>query len=278
MAEQFADIRTMIVAMASNTIAGAIAFTPKLVGALFVMTMGWLFARLVRALLERSIRAGLDDLLERSGATRVLERTSMTAAPSEILGRVVYWLLMLMFVMGASEILGLTAVTNAITRLLGYIPSVVSAAIILAAGIFLARFVANVVVSGATAAGISYASGLGAVTRTSIVVMVGVVTAEQLGIDTQILTTVITVTVAAVTFGMGLVFALGGRHVVSAILAGHYLRQTITEGSTVEVLGEQGVVEEIGSVSTTLRRGNELVRIPNNRVVDEIVRETPPAS
>lgn len=275
MTEQFEQIREMIFSMASDVVAGLIAFTPKLVGALVVLLVGWLFAKIVRAILVRSIRVSLDGVLEKSGLTEVLERSAMTAAPSEILGRVVYWLLMILFVMGAAEIIGLTAVTNAIQRLLGYIPSVVSAAIILAAGIFLARFVSNIVASAATAAGISYAAGLGSVVRISIVVMVGVVTAEQLGIDTQILVTVITVTVAAITFGMGLAFALGGRQVVYAILAGHYLRQTVSEGNSVEVLGEAGVVEEIGAVTTAVRSGDKVVRIPNHRMIEEIVKQTP---
>ena len=45
-----------------------------------------------------------------------------------------------------------------------------------------------------------------------------------------------TVTVAAVTAGMGLSFALGSRDIVTAILAGHYLRQSLPEGEAVEAV------------------------------------------
>ena len=76
------------------------------------------------------------------------------------------------------------------------------AALLLAAGVFLARFIGKLVASAGSAANLSYAKGLGAVAQTSIVVMVAVVTLEQLGVDTQILVTVITVTVAAITAGV----------------------------------------------------------------------------
>jgi hypothetical protein len=273
MSEGIVEIREMMISMVSDVASGVVAFAPKLIGALLVLLVGWAIARLVQFGFERSVRGGLDSLLERTGIAQTLERTAMTTTPTAILGRVLFWLIMILFIMGASEIIGLSAVTNAIKQILGYLPSVISASIILAAGIFLARFVANVITSGAMAANISYARGLGAVARISIVVLVGVVTVQQLGVDTEILVTVITVSVAAMAFGMALAFALGSRNVVGAILAGHYVRQSLPEGAVVEVAGERGVVEEIGPINTLIRDGERACRIPNGRMIEEIVKE-----
>ena len=272
MTEQFTEIRELLLSMVTNTATGVVEFLPKLIGALLVLLVGWLIARLLRTVLERSIRAGLDALLDRTGVSQALERTNLTATPSEILGGVLYWLLMIMVFMAASQILGLDAVSTAIARILGYIPSVISAALVLAAGVFLARFVGNVVTSGAAAANVSYAEGLGAVARTAIVVMVGVVTLEQLGVDTQILMTVITVTVAAIMAGMGLAFALGAKDVIRNILASHYLRQTLPTEAELEVAGERGVVQEIGPIHTVFRNGDQTFRVPNARLVDEVIK------
>lgn len=272
MNEQVQQIQDLIVSMATDTLAVVVSFTPKLIGALTVLILGWLLARLLRLGIERSIEVGLDALLERSGITQVLERSAISMTPSKLVGQVVFWLVMIGFIMAASNILGLNAVADAITRIFGYIPNVISAALVLAAGIFLARFVGNVVTSGATAANLSYAQGLGAVSSTSITVMVAVVTLEQLGVDTQILITVITVTVAALTAGLSLAFALGARDVVRGILAGHYLRQSLPEGSPLEVAGDRGVVEEIGPIATVFRDGERTWSVPNTRLLDEIMR------
>ncbi len=269
MNEQFDVIKQMLIDMMTNVTAGTIEYLPKIVGALFVLLLGWIIAKLLRAILVRSVSVSLDGLLERSGFMETLENASMSAQPSHIIGSVAYWLVMISFVMGAAEILGLTAITNAITRIFGYIPAVISAALILAAGVFLSRFIGNVVSSAAAAANLSYAKGLGAVAQTSIIVMVVVVTLEQLGVDTQILITVITVTVAAITAGMGLAFALGSRDIVSAILAGHYLRQTLPEGEVVELEGRRGIVEQIGPIATTFRDGTNKWTVPNRRLMDE---------
>jgi small-conductance mechanosensitive channel len=103
--------------------------------------------------------------------------------------------------------------------------------------------------------------------------MVGVVTLEQLGVDTQILITVITVTVAAITAGMGLAFALGARDIVRGILAGHYLRQSLPLGEPIEVAGERGVVEQVGPLATTFRDGESSFSVPNSRLADELVKQ-----
>ena len=272
MNEQFEQIRQMLIDMLTNVTGLTIDFLPKFIGALVVLFVGWILAKLVRAILVRSVQVSLDGLLERSGLMATFERASITAQPSQIVGAVVYWLLFTLFVMAAAEILGLSAVTTAITRILGYIPSLVSAALLLAAGVFLARFVGNVVSSAGTAANLSYARGLGAVSQMSIVVLVVVVTLEQLGVDTQILVTVITVVVAALTAGLGLAFALGSRDIVTAILAGHYLRQTLPEGEPVEIDGRRGVVDEIGPIATTFRDGTDKWTVPNRRLMNDVIR------
>lgn len=272
MSEQFEEIREMLTSMLTASAGAVIGFLPKLIGALLVLLIGWVVARLASALLRRAVSGGLDAFLERLNVHAALERSSIAATPSEILGGVLYWFIMIFFVMAASEVLGLSAVADAITRILGYVPSVISAALVLAAGVFLARFVGNLVTSAGTAADLSYARGLGSVAQTSIVVMVGVVTMEQLGVDTQILVTVITVTVAAITAGMGLAFALGSREAVRGILAGHYLRQSLSSSTTLEVAGERGVVEEIGPMRTAFRDGERRFSLPNARLAEELIK------
>ena len=115
MNDQFAEIQDMLVGMVTNVAGGAIEFLPKLVGAFAVLLLGWIIARVLRAILVRSIQVSLDALLERSGLMEALERASITAQPSQIVGGVAYWLVLILFVMGAAEIVGMTAVTAAIT-------------------------------------------------------------------------------------------------------------------------------------------------------------------
>ncbi len=101
--------------------------------------------------------------------------------------------------------------------------------------------------------------------------MVGVLTAQQLGVDPQLLMTVITALIAAAALATSLAFALGSREVVGAILASHYIRQSLAEGDVIEVDGRKGQVERIGPVDTLLRDGESSWSIPNAKLLRETI-------
>ena len=147
----------------------------------------------------------------------------------------------------------------------------IAAAFIVVIGLLLARFVQRLVSSGAAAANLVYARQLGSAAHGTVVVMVGVLTAQQLGVDTQLLMTVITALIAGAALAMGLAFALGSREVVGAILAGHYIRQSLAEGDVIEVENRKGRLERIGPVDTLLRDGESSWSIPNVKLLRETV-------
>jgi small-conductance mechanosensitive channel len=120
-------------------------------------------------------------------------------------------------------------------------------------------------------AGFPEAEKLGAATHGIVILVIGVVAVEQLGLKTDILVTVIAVLVA--TFGLttGLAFALGSRTLVTHILAGHYLRQSLTTGESVEVGGRKGTVERVGAVNTVFRKGDRSWTVPNAALLEDVV-------
>lgn len=100
----------------------------------------------------------------------------------------------------------------------------------------------------------------------------GVIALEQLGVRTEIVVTVLTAVVAALGVTVGIAFALGARPVITHILAGHFLRQSLPPGGSVEIGERRGVVERVGSVDTLLRDGERAWSISNGRLLDEIVQ------
>ena len=58
---------------------------------------------------------------------------------------------------------------------------------------------------------------------------------------------------------------------VRSILAGHYLRQSLPAGTSIEVAGQRGVLEQIGPISATLRADDRTWSVPNARLMDEVI-------
>lgn len=247
-------------------------FLPSLTATLVILGVGWLVSRLVAAVSERVLlQLGLDRAAARLGLTARLREAGVSPAPSHLVARLVFWVLMLTFVLSAVETLGLSAVTATIDRLIAFLPNVIAAGLIFVLGLLLARLVRNLISSGAAAAELPQASRLGSLAEIVVALVVGVVALEQLGIETQMVVTVVTAVVGAVAVTVGVAFALGARPVITHILAGHFLRQSLPSGGSVEVGGQRGVVERVGAVDTLVRNGEHSWSIPNGRLIEEIV-------
>ena len=247
-------------------------FLPSLIATLVILGVGWLVSRLVAAISERVLlQLGLDRAAARLGISETLREAGVSVLPSYIVGRLVFWILMLTFLLSAVETLGLSAVTATIDRLIAFLPNVIAAGLIFVLGLLLARLVRNLVSSGAAAAELAQAPRLGSLAEIVVALIVGVVALEQLGIETQMVVTVVTAVVGAVGVTVGVAFALGARPVITHIFAGHFLRQSLPSGGSVEVGGQRGVVERVGAVDTLLRDGEQSWSIPNGRLIEEIV-------
>jgi hypothetical protein len=247
-------------------------FLPSLVGAVLILLLGWLLSRSLELAAGRALRGfGLDRAATRLRVAEVLERAGIRMALSEVVARLLFWLLMLTFVLSSVETLGLTAVTATIDRLIAYIPNLIGAALIVLLGLLGARLIGSVVSSAAAAAGLPGAPRVGFLAQILMGGIVLVVAVEQMGVATDVLVAPLTALLAAAGLSAGLAFALGAHPIVTHILAGHFLKQSLPRDSFVEVGGERGVVERIGATDTLLRSGEKSWSVPNARLLDLVV-------
>jgi len=252
-----------------ETLAG---FLPSLVATVVIIGVGWLVSRVVAAVAERLLRQlGLDRAAARLGLSQTLREGGLASDPSRIVARLVFWVLMLTFLLSAVETLGLSAVTLTIDRLIGFLPNVIAAGMIFVLGLLLARLVRNLVSSGAAAAALGQAARLGSLAHGTVVLVASVVSLEQLGVETGVIVMVLTAGVGAIGVTVGVAFALGARPVITHILAGHFLRQSLASGGSIEIGGRRGVIERVGAVDTLVRDDERSWSIPNGKLLEETV-------
>ena len=70
---------------------------------------------------------------------------------------------------------------------------------------------------------------------------------------------------------VGLAFGLGGREIAASLSAARYVRAALSEGQRIRVGERRGTVERIEAAATVLRDERTVIRIPNRRLVEEIV-------
>jgi len=109
----------------------------------------------------------------------VLVRADIRQSPAELLAVLVYWLVLLATLVAAVSALGLTQVSEVLTRCLVYVPKVIAAVVVLILGLFLASFLAGVVRAAAANAGMAESDALAALVRYAVVAFTAAVTLDS---------------------------------------------------------------------------------------------------
>lgn len=122
-------------------------FLPTLLGAIALLILAWIIAILVRKGSQKGLKAaGFNRLLTKWGLASSDEQANNTI---DSISKVLYYLVWLIFIPGVLSMLGLNAIASPITNMfdsvLSFIPKLFAAAVILALGIFIGRFVKNLV-------------------------------------------------------------------------------------------------------------------------------------
>lgn len=190
---------------------GIIQFVPNLIIAILIFLIGWLvgtgLGRLIAQIVD-SIK--LDKALANAGLSNAVARSGYTLNSGKLLGWLVKWFFIIVFLVASLNVLGLTDVTAFLTGVvLTYIPQVIVAVLILLVSAVLADFADKVVSGSARAAGVRTAGLLGTLARWAIWVFAILAALDRLGIS-PLVQTLFTGVVVALALAFGLAFGLGG--------------------------------------------------------------------
>ena len=196
---------------------------PRILGFIIIVAIGWfvssLLARAVIGLL-RAIR--FDELMQRSGLAEFTNKMGTGLDSAGIIAGLVKWLTRIVVLLVAFDVLGLPAVSDVMRQLLLWLPNLVVAIFVLFIGGIAARALGNIIRGATAEAGFANPETLANVVRTTVWAFAIVVAINQLGIATNLITTLFTGFVSALAIALGLAFGLGGRDLASRTLENWY--------------------------------------------------------
>jgi flagellar biosynthesis protein FliQ len=260
-----------------NAWAQTISIAPQIVAMVVVIVLGYVVARFVgKAITTLAEKLGLQNAADQSGLADSMHRMGVQRNVPTIIGTIVFWLLMSVFLMAGFNILGLQAVSEAMQAIVAYIPKLLVATVVIVVGLLLASFLRGVVATSTDRVGLSYAEYLANGCYYVFAVLTFIAAFNQLGLQFELLEQLILIAAGAVAVGFALSFGLGGRDVMAGILAGYYVRQRLHAGDHVTVGMLEGTVREVGPVATIIETDeNGLLNrrsIPNSKMLSEAVR------
>ncbi|MBK7768558.1 MAG: hypothetical protein IPI44_22485 [Sulfuritalea sp.] len=195
------------------------AFMPRLLIALGVVVAGWVIAKLVRYSVVKALRAlNFNVLTERAGVDGFLQQGGTEKDTTELIGWIVYAIALLVSLIIAFNSLGLTQVTDLLSKLLLFVPKVLVALLVIVFGSYFARFVGGTVKSYCRGAAISDGDLLGRVARYAILVFVLLLAIDHLDISGGLIQQTFLIILAGFVFAGALAFGLGARDHAKALL------------------------------------------------------------
>jgi len=231
-----------------DTVAGlAAAFAehlPRLVGALALLIVGWLLARVVRAgsvVLARTVSRAVDRALS---ARRTTDVRLPSQAP-KLVGDVMFWIIILFFVTSAARMAQFDVISTWLERVVAYTPTLIAGVVIIVVGYLLSALVRDVVTGAAASAGFSQSELIGTLAQGATFVTGFVIGLDQIGIDVSFLVTIIAIALSAMLAGLSIAFGFGARTFAGNLLSARDVQRHYRLGEIVRLGDIEGEIIDL---------------------------------
>ena len=192
---------------------------PKIVGALIILLLGWIIARLLKkAIVRLLLLVRLNTLSDKVGIEKFLKEGGLKKTAVDLIGSLFYWIIMLTVILAVFNSLQLTSAQELFHSIILFIPNIIVALVILLFGLYAARFIANVLSSSLKNMNDKTAEIIEKIAYFSIVVFTVFLVLGQLKIAQDIITNAFILVFGAICLAFGLAFGLGGKETAAEVL------------------------------------------------------------
>jgi hypothetical protein len=242
-------------------IRGTLEHIPGLLSFLGIIFLGWISARLLQFLTSRLI-SRIDRLVHSRTIIDEFKQAGMDRTGPLVIGRIVFWIVLVFFIAAASESFGLSILPGLIGGIARYLPNILAAAVIGFTGVLAAKLARNGISKAAARAGLAHSDLMGRAVQALLLLITVLIAIDQLGMDIQFLMLLMTLMVGAVVGGFSLAFAIGAGNTVRNIMASYYLARLYQVGHTVKIENVQGRILEFTPTGVILDTTEGRVFVP----------------
>ena len=216
-------VQQLVITPLQTAINQLATFVPSIFPALAILLVGWLIAKGIEQVIIRALRVvTLDKFADQIGFATLLSKGGIRRKTSELIGAIIYWIVMLAVVMTTLNALNLTVAAELFQQIVGFLPNVIAAVFILIVGAFASAFLSATVRTATSNAGIVQAHVLGQAVQAVVVIFAVVAALQQLRVP--FFGDVFLIILAGISLGVGLAFGLGCKE-----LAGRWVADLVEQ-------------------------------------------------
>ncbi len=261
---------------ANDVLVNFVTYIPSLVGALVLLLLGWVFARLVRAGIVKGGDAA-NRLLDRFLTVGSWAGMRLSSRVLALVGNAAFWVIILFFITAATETARLDAFSSWLDGIVAYLPTLVAGGLIVLVGYLISTLVRDLVATTMSSAGLSQSALFGTLAQGVTFLTAVVIGIDQIGVDVSFLVTIVAIAIASVLGSLALAFGLGARTFVSNLIGAHYLQQEMQPGQMARFGAVEGEVLELTPTSVVLATEEGRMSVPAKTFNEEITIVLTPA-
>ncbi|WP_178988155.1 mechanosensitive ion channel family protein [Winogradskyella schleiferi] len=261
--EDLTDFKNTLADSLSSIWPEVTAFAFKALGAILILIVGWLITKLVvkaiRKILKLAKANKLDDKLNE---IEIVEGKQLNFDTIKIVSKFVKWIMYIVILITVSEAIGLEIITEQVGALLAYLPQLFAALVIFVIGLLFANFVKNGLKSLFESMDLSGGKMISQVVFFLLLTFISITALNQAGINTEIITSNITMILAAFLGAFAIAVGLGAREVVGKLLNTFYARKTFEVGQKIIFNNESYTIDAVQSISIILKNSKGRLIVP----------------
>lgn len=261
--QQLPNITEILINTFNTLINQFIDFVPRLMGCFVILVVGYLVAKSVAVLVKKVLgRIGFDRIGEKLNEISIVKQLKTEIKLSEIIAKVLYYFILLVFLTAATETLGVDAITSMVLSIVNFIPQLIAAAIMLQVGIMLADVIKNTVTSLCKSFNIPSAKLIGNIVFIFFLIITFISALGQIGIETALLESSFNLILGGIVAAFALGYGIASRDVLANMISALYSRNKYKEGQIVKLDDVKGIITRIDNVSVTIQNAESSIVLP----------------
>lgn len=191
-----------LVTLTKNLVTGFVAILPSLLAALLLLLSGWIFASILSGVFKKLLVKTIK--LERFLEIHKLDNALGEARVSDILTKVVYWWILLMFIGEAATFVYLGMISDLLSRFIRWMPNLLYAVLTIVVGFLIADLINEKIKETK----IIWSSILAPAVKLVVMVIVLMTAFSQVGVDVSFIGDILKILTAGLTLGFALAIGI----------------------------------------------------------------------
>ncbi len=243
-----------LLATFNDMIRSFMTFFYNLIGAVVILLIGWGVAKMVAAVSKKMLeQVGADKVGEKLNDIDAIKSLKMDIKLSSIISKTLYYFILIFMLRPAADTLGVPAISDMVKLLVEFIPKLISSALMLSAGVFLADALKNFVITLCKSFNIAAGKLIGTAIFFFLLIIFVIQSVAQVGINTSLLESSFNLLVGGIIFSFAIGYGFASKEILLNIISSFYSKNRYREGQVIAIDGIKGEIVAMDNTTITLK-------------------------